>query len=157
MKQVSLSTLGAPLKLLYIQFLAEITQMFACETSFHAEALGLALLFPSFSTKEGKKEKQVLESHLTASPPSLISREGSYHCAIPFCRGKPFSYAHNSSPCSETCLGFPRHTLSILFLITAVFIPAGLVHCTQPSELHQQQPIKSSTEYNLVPSSRSRN
>lgn len=29
MKQVGLSTLGAPLKLLYVQFIAEITQMFA--------------------------------------------------------------------------------------------------------------------------------
>lgn len=57
MKQVSLSTLGAPLKLLYIQFLAEITQMFACETSFHAEALGLALLFPKLFYQGGQKRK----------------------------------------------------------------------------------------------------
>lgn len=59
MKQVSLSTLGAPLKLLYVQFLAEIIQMFACETSFLAEALGLALLFPKRFYQGERKRKAI--------------------------------------------------------------------------------------------------
>lgn len=73
MKQVALSTLDDPLKLLYFQFLAEITQIFACETSFHAEALGFALLFAKLFYQGGWKRKatDVVTSDSFSSLPDL--------------------------------------------------------------------------------------
>lgn len=60
MKQVGLSTLGAPLKLLYVQFIAEITQMFAwdqfpCRSIRPCIAVSQALL-----PRGAEKEKQLL-------------------------------------------------------------------------------------------------
>lgn len=68
MKQVCSCTPCSPLKLLYVQFLAEIIQVFACKISFTAEALGLAQ-FPRLFYQVGKRKRKVVT---TAICPALL-------------------------------------------------------------------------------------
>lgn len=66
MKQVCSCAPCSPLKLLYVQFLAETVQVFACKTSFTTEAIGLAV---SQGVIPSEKEKKVVS---TAICPMLL-------------------------------------------------------------------------------------
>lgn len=136
MKQVCSCAPCSPLKLLYVQFLAETVQVFACKTSFTTEAIGLAVsqgVIPS--EKEKKWSVQPSAQRCYSSLPHLQGRQLALHC--PNFKRKS-TQLHFIIPCSEVKYAWVLlHThLPILFLITAVCIPvADLEHSTQTAAL----------------------